>query len=60
METTYNFRLTVTFSDGDVIHEHFWHQRWANSAKKQWVEIQQDDAARGETYTITSMIVEAM
>lgn len=60
-ENGYSFKLTTTFSDGDVTTELFRSQRAANRAKQWWVRIQKIDAEHGiVVYTINSFRIEAL
>jgi hypothetical protein len=38
----YRYCLTIWFDDGDVVKEFFWHQRWMNSAKKEWFRMAEE------------------
>ena len=60
-ENGYNFKLTTTFSDGDVVREFFKSQRAANRAKQWWVRVQKLDTEHGtDQYEIESFRVVAL
>lgn len=60
-ENGYNYSLTTTFSDGDVVTEYFRSQRAANRAKQWWVRIQKLDAEHGiDVYEISSFRMVAL
>lgn len=60
-ENGYNFKLTTSFSDGDVLTEFFRRQRAVNRAKQWWVRVQKIDAEHGIVlYTINNFRIEAL
>lgn len=50
-----NYKLTVTFSDGEVAVEKFVTEKGLERAMRSWEAIVAEDRKNGETYSIVSM-----
>lgn len=53
-----NFKITVVFSDGEVVTEKFCTEVGAERALRWWHRAAEADRANGETYTIVSSDLE--
>jgi carbamoylphosphate synthase large subunit len=50
-----NYKLTITFSDGEVVTEKFRTEVGMERAIRGWKEIEAEDRNNGETYSIVSL-----
>lgn len=50
-----NYKLTVVFSDGEVVVEKFVTEKGVERAMRSWESIAAEDQKNGETYSIVSM-----
>jgi hypothetical protein len=55
-----NYKLTVVFSDGEVVVEKFVTEKGVERAMRSWESIAAEDRKNGETYSIVSMESEVL